>query len=85
MINYDEILSNNDHGAFFNALMILNHEQVMELTYRALVGRKMGALEDENVPTEAKIEAIYVLVKWFEEREEYEKCYNLKKIIESLC
>jgi predicted sugar kinase len=84
MIDYDGILSNEDHTNFFNSLLTMNKEQIMELTYRALMGRKMGALEDNDVSTENKIEALNTMIKWFSDREEYEKCNDLKKIIETL-
>jgi predicted sugar kinase len=84
MIDYDGILSNEDHSNFFNSLLTMNKEQIMELTYRALMGRKMGALEDNDVSIENKIEALNTMIKWFSDREEYEKCNDLKKIIETL-
>lgn len=84
MIDYDGILSNEDHTNFFNSLLTMNKEQIMELTYRALMGRKMGALEGSDVSVENKIEALNTMIKWFSEREEYEKCNDLKKIIETL-
>lgn len=84
MIDYDGILSNEDHTNFFNSLLTMNKEQIMELTYRALMGRKMGALEGNDVPVENKVEALNSMIKWFSEREEYEKCNDLKKIIETL-
>lgn len=84
MIDYDGILSNEDHTNFFNSLLTMNKEQIMELTYRALMGRKMGALEDNDVSIENKIEALNTMIKWFSDREEYEKCNDLKKIIETL-
>jgi predicted sugar kinase len=84
MIDYDGILSNDDHTNFFNSLLTMTKEQIMELTYRALMGRKMGALEDNDVSVENKIEALNSMIKWFSDREEYEKCNDLKKIIETL-
>lgn len=54
----------------------------MELLYRALIDKRMGAFEDSETPKEKKIEAINILIKWFEEREEYEKCHNLKNMIQ---
>lgn len=84
MIDYDDILSNEDHSNFFNSLLTMNREQIMEITYRALISSKMGALQNENSTKENKIEALELMIKWFSEREEYEKCSNLKKIIEKI-
>jgi len=81
---YDDILDGNNPNQFFSYLATLNKAQMMEITYRALIEKKMGALQDGNVPRETQIEALDILIKWFESREEYEKCHNLKKIIETL-
>ena len=84
MIDYDGILSSDDHTSFFNQLLTLNKGQIMELTYRALMTKKMGALSESSATKENKIEALELMVKWFEGLEEYEKCHNLKKIIQEL-
>ena len=84
MEQYDDILDGNIPNQFFSYLATLNKAQMMEITYRALIEKKMGALQDGNVPRETQIEALDILIKWFESREEYEKCHNLKKIIETL-
>jgi len=81
---YDDILDGNNPNQFFSYLATLNQAQMMEITYRALIEKKMGALQDGNVPRETQIEALDILIKWFESREEYEKCHNLKKIIKTL-
>lgn len=80
-MNYDEILNSENPFQFFNKLAALSKEHFMELLYRALIDNKMGALQDETTPRERKIEAINILIKWFEDREEYEKCHRLKNII----
>lgn len=84
MIDYDDLLSSGDHTSFFNQLITLNRSQIMELTYRALVTHKMGALTESSASTAEKIEALEIMIKWFESLEEYEKCHNLKKIIQNL-
>jgi hypothetical protein len=81
---YDDLLNGDNPNQFFSYLAGLNQDQMMEITYRALVEKKMGALQKGNVPRETQIEALDILIKWFETREEYEKCHNLKKIIETL-
>ena len=80
-MNYDEILNSENPFQFFNKLATLSKEHFMELLYRALIDNKMGALQDETTPRQRKIEAINILIKWFEDREEYEKCHRLKNII----
>ena len=57
----------------------INHQEI----YKAIVENKMGALE-ANVPREQKIEGLNNLLSWFESREEYEKCGQLKNIIEKI-
>jgi hypothetical protein len=43
----------------------------------------MGALKHE-APLEDKIEGVQTVLNFFKEREEYEKCIELKKIIDKL-
>jgi hypothetical protein len=43
----------------------------------------MGALEN-NTPIEEKIEALQTVIRFFIEREEYERCHELKKIIDKI-
>ena len=83
-MEYDDILNSKNPLQFFNRLNNLSKDQFMELLYRALIDKKMGALENTETARERKIEAINTLIKWFEEREEYEKCNCLKNIIQSI-
>lgn len=84
MINYDDILDSESPLQFFNRLANLTKEHFMELLYRALIDKRMGAFENSETPRDKKIEAINILIKWFEEREEYEKCHNLKNMIATI-
>jgi hypothetical protein len=57
---------------------------MMELIYKAIVQNEMGALQND-VPTDEKIEALQTVIRYFSEREEYEKCSDLKQIINKIC
>lgn len=81
-MDYEDILNSENPLEFFSRLTSLSKEHFMELLYRALIDHRMGALEDDETPKEKKIEAIHILIKWFEEREEYEKCHKLKNMIQ---
>lgn len=83
MINFDDILDSGNQDKFINQLLMSNRETMMNMIYKAIVENKMGALE-ANVPREQKIEGLNNLLSWFESREEYEKCGQLKNIIEKI-
>ena len=56
---------------------------MMELIYSSIIKDKMGAL-NHDAPVEDKIEGVQNVLNFFKEREEYEKCKELKKIIDKL-
>lgn len=83
MLNFDEILNSGNEEKFFNQLLMANRETMMNMIYKAVIENKMGAL-NADIPKNQKIEGLTNLIKWFETREEYEKCGALKNIIEQL-
>ena len=58
-----------------------SRETMMEMIYEAVVNNKHGALK-HNSPNTSKIEGLNTILNFFKEREEYEKCHEIKKIIE---
>lgn len=68
---------------FIKRLHESSKEDMMELIYNSIVKDKMGALK-HNAPLENKIEGVESVLNFFKEREEYEKCHELKKIINTL-
>lgn len=64
-------LRETDYPAFMNKL------------YEALSGEFKGAIHDSK-PKEEKVQAILTMIEHFSEREEYEKCAELKKLVEQL-
>ena len=56
----------------------------MELIYKAIVENEMGALNN-NTPKEEKIAALETVIRFFIEKEEYERCHELKKIQSNIC
>lgn len=60
-----------------------SREMMMEAIYLAIVNNEMGALKSPS-PIEEKVEAIETVIKFFVELEEYEKCKELKKVIDKI-
>jgi hypothetical protein len=81
MNDLDEI--NGNEKSFIKKLHESSREDLMELIYDSIVNHKMGALQ-HDAPISEKIEGIQNVLNFFKEREEYEKCGELKKIIDEL-
>ena len=75
--NYTKILLDlihlrqTDYSAFMNRL------------YEALTGEFKDVIHDKS-PVEDKTQAIWTMIKHFEENEEFEKCADLKKLADEL-
>jgi hypothetical protein len=55
----------------------------MELVYDSIIADKNAALKSDS-SSEEKINAINFLIAWYESKEEYEKCKELKNILKEL-
>jgi hypothetical protein len=66
-----------------NDLDEINGNEKSFIIYDSIVNHKMGALQ-HDAPISEKIEGIQNVLNFFKEREEYEKCGELKKIIDEL-
>jgi hypothetical protein len=64
-------------------LRATDYAKFMDKLYEALAGEFKYVIED-GTPEKEKQNAIWLMISYFEKREEYEKCANLKKISESL-
>ena len=73
----------NNETKFLGKLKGSSREDMMELIYNSIIKDKMGALK-HNAPIEEKIQGVQSVLNFFKEREEYEKCNELKKIINKL-
>lgn len=76
-------LDEYDASKFIKKIQQSSREDMMHLIYDSIVNEKMGALK-HNAPIEDKIEGVQKILNFFKEREEYEKCLELKKIIDKL-
>jgi hypothetical protein len=76
-------LSEYDDTKFIKKIQESSREDMMHLIYDSIVNEKMGALK-HSAPVEDKIEGVQKILNFFKEREEYEKCLELKKIIDKL-
>ena len=83
MDDLEEYDNDNNETKFIEKLKVSSREYMMEIIYNSIVKEKMGALKHE-APLEDKIEGVQTVLNFFKEREEYEKCIELKKIIDKL-
>lgn len=68
---------------FIKRLHEVSKEDMMEAMYSSIVNGKMGALKHDGT-IEEKIEGVKTVLNFFKDKEDYEKCKELKKIIEKL-
>lgn len=83
MSKEDDFLMDDESAKFFENIKKLPREQMMELVYESIVADKNAALKSES-SSEEKINAINFLIAWYESKEEYEKCKELKNILKEL-
>ena len=79
-----EINNSVESIAFIEQLKSSSKEIMMELIYKAIIENEMGALNN-STPVEEKIAALETVIKYFVEKEEYERYHELKKIISNIC
>jgi len=60
-----------------------SNEDMMEAMYSSIINGRMGALK-HNGTIEEKIEGVKTVLKFFKKNEDYEKCKELKRIIDDL-
>lgn len=58
-------------------------EMMMDVVYNSIIHNELGVL-NADTPTENKIAAIQHVLDFFEGIEDYEKCAELKKIINKI-
>lgn len=68
---------------FIKGNEITSKQKMMDLMYVAITEEKMGALQ-HDAPVTEKINGVQTILNFFKENEEYEKCAELKKIINEL-
>ena len=68
---------------FIKKLREASKEDMMEAMYSSIVNGRMGALK-HNGTIEEIIEGVQTVLNFFKDIEDYEKCKELKKIINSL-
>jgi hypothetical protein len=59
-------------------------DTMMNMVYNAIVNNEHDAIYN-NSPVEERLEALQNVIRYFEDTEEYEKCFNIKKIIDKIC
>lgn len=73
----------NKETDFIKKLQNASKEDMMEIIYKSIIEKSMGAL-NHDAPPSVKIEGVQIVLDFFKDREEYEKCTELKKIIDKL-
>lgn len=64
-------------------LRATDYDAFMDKLYEALTGEFKNALYDTS-PVEEKQEAIWSMIKHFEKQEEFEKCADLKRMVDGI-
>jgi hypothetical protein len=59
-------------------------DTMMNMIYKAIINNEQDALSS-NTPSQEKLSALGGVLQYFEGIEEYEKCYNIKKIMDKIC
>ena len=67
----------------FSGLRESSRQTMMEMVYNTLINEEDRAV-NSNTPAEEKLQALKNIIQYFEQNEEYEKCYNIKKIIDRI-
>lgn len=65
---------------FIKDLQESSKETMMEMVYNAIVNKQHGAL-NHDASNSTKIQGLTSVLNFFKEREEYEKCHEINKII----
>jgi hypothetical protein len=68
---------------FIKKLHEASKEDMMDAMYFSIVNERMGALK-HNGSIKEKIEGVKTVLKFFSDKEDYEKCKELKNIIEKM-
>ena len=68
---------------FMSHLQHEDRKQFMHVCYEKILLYPQFIMSS-NIPAQVRINSISILIKFFEEAEEFEKCARLKKLIEEI-
>lgn len=74
----------NDFDDNIGSIIEGSKDTMMNMIYKAIVNNEQDAL-NSNTPATEKLEALMGVLQYFETTEEYEKCFNIKKIMDKIC
>lgn len=77
------MLSDFDGHDEVTPIIDTSEEMMMNMIYDAVINHTDQAIYN-NVPSDEKVEALTNVLKYFEQTEEYEKCYDIKNIIQRI-
>lgn len=86
LINKGEVMNTpNPHSTLVDLVKLryTDYDAFMERLYEALLGEFKGSIDD-STPIPNKKQALAKMIDYFQEKEEYEKCAELKKMSDSL-
>ena len=83
MYDFQEEFDDSEESNHIESLRASSKETMMNMIYNAVVDEEERALKSETDPDE-KVLALTNILNFFLEIEEYEKCSNIKKIIDKI-
>lgn len=89
MIGEDETYFEFDNGDDWNSMDYIRDMKegskgiMMDVVYKSVINNELGVLRADT-PNIGKIAAIQHILDFFESTEDYEKCLELKKIIDKI-
>jgi len=77
------MLSDFEDHEEVGSLVKASKDTMMNMVYNAIINNTEQAIYN-NVPADEKLEALTNVLKYFEETEEYEKCSDIKTVINKI-
>jgi hypothetical protein len=77
------MLSDFEEHEDIGPLVEASKDTMMNMIYAAVINNTDKAIYN-NVPPEEKVEALKNVLTYFETTEEYEKCFEIKNIIQQI-
>ena len=83
MYEFEEDFEDSEESNHIESLRASSKETMMNMIYNAVINGEERALKSDS-PSSEKLNALQDILNFFINREEYEKCSNIKKIIDKI-
>jgi len=83
MYDFQEEFDDSEESNHIESLRASSKETMMNMIYNAVINGEEKALNSDSPPSE-KLNALQDILNFFVKCEEYEKCSNIKKIIDKI-